>query len=60
MTGTCENCGSPDEAVSQVVRIYLIHDDDATPGSEPRVVETEGTELWCPACRANYPHRIID
>ena len=54
MTGACDNCGSPDEELGSVVRIYLVPDDA---GGEPRVTEVSGTEEWCPACRATYPHR---
>lgn len=48
--GTCDNCGSPDESRSPVRRVYLV----------PEAVTLEEVELWCVACRSQYPHAEPD
>jgi hypothetical protein len=45
----CESCGSPEDGLVRVERLYL------DPGSG--AVRPSGEEAWCVACRATYPHR---
>ena len=52
--GTCDSCGRGDEAVVEVVRLYVVPE---TWDQEPSVSEAEGTEWWCFPCRTHYPHR---
>lgn len=54
-TGTCESCGS-EEDVTEVRRVYVTPEDWDTEGkAEPQ----PGTERWCYACRAHYPHQEV-
>jgi hypothetical protein len=50
--GSCQNCGSPDEALAAVKRIYLEFDDGEVTGS----ATVQETEWWCRACRSTYPN----
>ena len=52
MERACENCGTPDDELEPVLRVYM---DPAQPG---RVVSVEETsELWCLSCTSQYPHQ---
>lgn len=54
-TGTCDSCGS-EEDVTEVRRVYVTPEDWDTEGkAEPQA----GTERWCYACRAHYPHQEV-
>ena len=54
-TGTCESCGSEDD-VTEVRRVYVTPEAWDTEGkAEPQA----GTERWCYACRAHYPHQDV-
>lgn len=53
--GTCESCGS-EEDVTEVRRVYVTPEAWDTEGkAEPQ----PGTERWCYACRAHYPHQEV-
>lgn len=52
MESTCENCGTPDDELVLIRRIYL---DPARPGRVERVEESP--ELWCLSCTSQYPHQ---
>jgi len=55
MERACENCGTPDDELMTVRRIYL---DPSRPGE---IVEAEETpELWCLSCTSLYPHEVLD
>ena len=67
MVGMCESCGSPDEEILRVVRLYVVHSPDEErhapdPGAEPPPpAATDGDEeQWCFSCRTHYAHRLID
>lgn len=52
--GACESCGSDDEVVVSVHRVYLaLGEWDA----EPAVQVIAQTELWCTVCQDHYPHQ---
>jgi hypothetical protein len=51
-TRTCESCGSPDEELVVVRRLYVTPESWDTPGS---VTEAD-LEQWCFVCRTMYPH----
>jgi hypothetical protein len=54
-TGICESCGS-EEDVTEVRRVYVTPEAwDAEGKAEPQ----PGTERWCYACRAHYPHQDV-
>lgn len=54
-TGTCDSCGS-EEDVTEVRRVYVTPEGWDTEGkAEPQA----GTEHWCYACRAHYPHQDV-
>jgi hypothetical protein len=53
----CGSCGRDDEAVTEVVRLYVVPGDW---DQERQVTEAEGIEWWCFACRTHYPHRPHD
>ncbi len=51
--GTCANCGGPGDGLEEVRRVYVTLDEAGrVTGSET----VAGTERWCLACRAVYPH----
>ena len=51
MERACENCGTPDEELLQVRRVYM---DPEQPGEVKSTEETP--ELWCISCTTQYPH----
>lgn len=56
----CESCGTPDDDLAEVHRIYVRADswrevDDAV--ADDRVTVLDDVEHWCFACRSQYPHR---
>ena len=51
-TAVCENCGSSDDDLVAVHRVYLEFDDGEVTGAFP----VEEVERWCRACRATYPN----
>ena len=51
MERACENCGTPDDELQPVRRVYL---DPDNPG-EIKTTEVTG-ELWCISCTTQYPH----
>lgn len=51
MERACENCGTPDQELLQVRRVYL---DPDRPGEIKSTEET--AELWCISCTTQYPH----
>ena len=51
MERACENCGTPDEELLQVRRVYM---DPDHPGDVKSTEETP--ELWCISCTTQYPH----
>jgi hypothetical protein len=51
MERACENCGTPDDELQPVRRVYL---DPDNPG-EIKSTE-EASELWCISCTTQYPH----
>ncbi|MGH8974542.1 MAG: hypothetical protein ACRD0C_15240 [Acidimicrobiia bacterium] len=55
MERACENCGTPDDELALVRRIYM---DPAHPGRVERV--EDAAELWCPSCTSQYPHQPAD
>lgn len=52
--GTCESCGSSDEAVFAVHRMYVT---PAAWDTEAREVVVDEIERWCVPCCTMYPHR---
>jgi hypothetical protein len=50
--GRCESCGSEDDDVVLVRRLYI------TPEAwdSPERVQRGDEELWCFVCRTHYPH----
>ena len=57
MERACENCGTPDDELVLVRRVYVTPQRWDTSSSE-QVVETP--ELWCISCMSQYPHRVVD
>ena len=55
MERACENCGTPDDELQPVRRIYL---DPDRPGEIASTEET--TELWCISCTTQYPHLLAE
>ena len=55
MERACENCGTPDDELALVRRVYM---DPAHPGQVDRV--EDATELWCLSCTSQYPHQPVD
>jgi hypothetical protein len=54
--GTCESCGSDDESVVTVRRIYVTPEAWDTAAS----VALADVESWCFVCRTHYPHHELD
>ncbi len=55
MERACENCGTPDDDLQAVRRVYL---DPDRPGE---ILTTEETpELWCISCTTHYPHLLAE
>ncbi len=52
MEQACENCGTPDDELEPVRRVYM---DPGRPGHVQRV--EDNTELWCLSCTSLYPHQ---
>jgi hypothetical protein len=53
MERACENCGTPDDELQAVRRVYM---DPDNPGE---IAETEEMrELWCISCTTQYPHLV--
>ncbi|HEY3241194.1 MAG TPA: hypothetical protein VGL92_16645 [Acidimicrobiia bacterium] len=52
MERACENCGTPDDELAPVRRVYM---DPGHPGRVDRV--EDDTELWCLSCTSQYPHQ---
>ena len=57
MEQACDSCGDRDPNLSKVRRIYVEYRGSDT---EPLVTEVPDEEQWCPACRATYPHLLLD
>ncbi len=55
MERACENCGTPDDELLQVRRVYM---DPDQPGEVRSTEETP--ELWCISCTTQYPHLAAD
>jgi hypothetical protein len=55
MERACENCGTPDEELLQVRRVYM---DPDHPGEVKSTEET--AELWCISCTTQYPHLVAE
>lgn len=55
MERACENCGTPDDELAMVRRVYM------EPG-QPGVVQRmeDETELWCLSCTSLYPHQVAE
>jgi len=51
--GTCQSCGSTDEPLVLVQRLYVTPEAWDTPGE----VRPGGNEWWCVVCRTHYPHQ---
>jgi hypothetical protein len=54
--GTCESCGSSDESLVAVRRIYVTPEAWDTAGR----IEVAEVETWCFVCRTHYPHHELD
>ncbi|MFM2047406.1 MAG: hypothetical protein RL383_1483, partial [Actinomycetota bacterium] len=48
--GTCSSCGSPDEDLQKVRRVYFADGDGGTDQVDDDV------ESWCASCLTLYPH----
>jgi len=57
MERACEMCGTPDDELVPVKRVYVIPETWDTPASE-QVEDT--VELWCISCLSQYPHQLVD
>lgn len=55
-TGACDSCGSTEEQLQDVHRVYVTPADWDTEGRED--VQPD-TERWCYACLASYPHQPV-
>jgi hypothetical protein len=55
MERACENCGTPDDDLQPVRRIYL---DPDRPGEI--LTAEENAELWCISCTTQYPHLLVE
>ena len=55
MERACENCGTPDDDLQTVRRVYL---DPDHPGEIKSTEET--SELWCISCTTQYPHLVAE
>lgn len=54
--GTCESCGSSEEELHEVRRVYVTPADWDAEGRED--VQPD-TERWCYACVASFPHQPV-
>ena len=54
--GTCDSCGRDHEALTEVIRLYVVAE---AWDQEHQVTEAEGTEHWCFPCLTHYPHRVV-
>lgn len=52
MNRACESCGTPDDEMVLVRRVYL----DPSRPDGPEHVEDD-PELWCLSCTSLYPHQ---
>lgn len=52
----CQSCGSDDEPLTHVRRIYVT---PASWDSEGSKQPAAHTELWCDVCMIHYPHEVI-
>ena len=50
---TCDSCGSPDDELEGVRRVYVVPEAWDTAASETKV---DDIEHWCFPCRSMYPH----
>jgi thiol-disulfide isomerase/thioredoxin len=51
---TCESCGTPDDHLASVHRVYV------TPEAwdqQEKVEVVDDVEQWCVPCRTMYPHQ---
>ena len=53
----CDSCGSSEDTVWAVHRVYVTPPDWDTEGREDRQPEVEH---WCFACLASYPHEPVE
>ena len=49
-TADCDSCGSPNEEVAAVQRLYF-----GEPGVSEDTLDPD-VEMWCVVCRTHYPH----
>ncbi len=60
-TQTCESCGSDEETVWRVRRVYVTPPDPIFPDiTETRETVLDEIEQWCFACLASYPHEPVE
>lgn len=55
--GACHSCGSTDEDVIAVHRMYVVPEDWDT---KPEQSVQDDIEMWCFSCRTHYPHVLAD
>ncbi len=49
-TADCDSCGSPNQEVAAVQRLYF-----GQPGVSEDTLDAD-VEMWCVVCRTHYPH----
>lgn len=54
--GRCDSCGSEDEDVTAVRRVYVVPEAWDEPG---RMDVQDEVERWCFPCRTHYPHEEV-
>lgn len=57
MERVCENCGTPDDELILVRRVYVTPATWDNPGSQEIVEEAE---LWCISCCSQYPNIPVE
>jgi|GEM_PF-768638 hypothetical protein len=55
--GQCHSCGSTDEHIVAVHRMYVVPEDWDT---KPAQSVQNDIEMWCFSCRTHYPHVQVD
>jgi len=53
---TCDSCGSPDDDLVAVHRVYVT---PAAWDTEEKVEVVDEVEQWCFPCRSHYPHQPL-
>lgn len=57
MERACENCGTPDDELIAVRRMYVTPESWDTPASQQLMDEVE---MWCLSCASQYPHETVE